>query len=448
MTSMRSALWLFILLLGTFHQLHGAKVVVIGDSLSAEYMAIPDFPGTDNPTDYARVTVPGWESMSWVEVLGRMRGEYFNFGRFRADLFGWQDLRFSGYEFNFAIPGFRAAQYEDIVNSSIFSNQHYLPFRITLQDILRNEADWVIIWLGANEFRANYGYLAEGGEAAPLIQNLRSDLDAVIRFVHQQRADLNIVLANIPDLGAAPAKQRDHPDPDQRALVTAATKQANLALAELADSKGIALADLYSQSELLLTEEPTFFGAVAIFNGAHPDNHPRFHFTRDGLHPNTPSQMEIARVLIETFNHAFQAGIPSISDQEALEFLGIPPDQPYFDWIDSFRASERGMEDDPDGDGLANIVEMALGLNPTVPDEPPIVPKVESGRLIITFTPDARHRRFLKLLLQHSEDLRAWTDLPATQMTENPDQSITARIPITGAHGFLRISVTLNPPQE
>ena len=57
------------------------NVVTIGDSLTAEYDVIPAIPGFNNlPTDYAKVTVPGWEAMSWVEVAGKLRGRYFNFG--------------------------------------------------------------------------------------------------------------------------------------------------------------------------------------------------------------------------------------------------------------------------------------------------------------------------------------------------------------------------------
>jgi len=33
------------------------NLVVIGDSLSAEYDSVPEVPGVDNPTAYAAVTV-------------------------------------------------------------------------------------------------------------------------------------------------------------------------------------------------------------------------------------------------------------------------------------------------------------------------------------------------------------------------------------------------------
>ena len=60
------------------------KLVVIGDSLSAEYDSITGFAGVDDPTEYAAISVPGWESMSWVEVIGRLRTSAVNLGTFRG----------------------------------------------------------------------------------------------------------------------------------------------------------------------------------------------------------------------------------------------------------------------------------------------------------------------------------------------------------------------------
>src|ERR1700754_410241 len=52
----------------------GAPTVAIGDSLTAEYDTIPENSGfPDEATAYAEVTVPGWVSMSWVEILARLR---------------------------------------------------------------------------------------------------------------------------------------------------------------------------------------------------------------------------------------------------------------------------------------------------------------------------------------------------------------------------------------
>ncbi|HSH16151.1 MAG TPA: hypothetical protein VLD18_08975, partial [Verrucomicrobiae bacterium] len=73
------------------------RLVVIGDSMSAEYDSISGFSGVDDPTEYATITVSGWESMSWVEVLGRLRADTVDLGGYESDLLGWGALRFSGY---------------------------------------------------------------------------------------------------------------------------------------------------------------------------------------------------------------------------------------------------------------------------------------------------------------------------------------------------------------
>ena len=403
-------------------------------------------PATGTIVERARITVEGWESMSWVEVLARMRGSFFGLGRSRTDLPGWLDLRLSGYEYNFAIPGFLASQYEDIVNSSFFSNPQYLPFQSALRETLKNDADWVVIWLGANEFRAKYGALAEGETPDPLIDHLISDLRQIIEFVQKQKAGLKIVLANLPDLNAAPVKRASQPDPAKRARVTAATQKANAAVAALAASQGVALADVFAQTERLVTGVTSFFGAVDIINETHPDNHPRFHFTRDGLHPNTASQIELARVMIDTFNAAFGAGVPNITDAEALKFLGLRSDQPFLDWIETFKVSEKRMQDDPDHDGLPNLVELAFGLDPSVRNAGPVTARVEGGRLHIRFIPETKFGRLVRIAPQRSQDLRLWNEVADSDIASGPDGSKSVSFPMTGPPEFFRVNVSLIAP--
>ena len=50
-------------------------------------------------------------------------------------------------------------------------------------------------------------------------------------YLQTQRADLQIVVALVPDLGASPSKKAAHPDPLKRALVTEATIAANARIA-------------------------------------------------------------------------------------------------------------------------------------------------------------------------------------------------------------------------
>ena len=70
------------------------RLAILGDSLSAEYDSITGIAGVDDPTEYAAVTVPGWESMSWVEVVGRLRSGTVDLDRYETDLLAWGLFRF------------------------------------------------------------------------------------------------------------------------------------------------------------------------------------------------------------------------------------------------------------------------------------------------------------------------------------------------------------------
>jgi lysophospholipase L1-like esterase len=427
-------------------EVQAARVVVIGDSLSAEYDTVLDWPGVEDPTRYAAITVPGWESLNWVEVLARLRPSSFDFGAWRESLPGWLDLRFTGYEYNFAIPGFEASQFEDIVNSSLFSNPQYLTYRGTLTDTLRNRADRVVLWLGANEFRANYGALYSGADAAPLIARLNNDLREIIRFVRRQKPSVQIVVVEIPDLGAAPAKQEAHPDPVGRARVTEATRQANTVIASLAAQEGAAVAQVASATERLIAGDRFWFGAVDLKPGADPDNNPRYTFTRDGLHPNTGMHVEIARRIIDAFNRSFGAGIANISDGEALALLGLDPAQPYLDWMAVYPTPSRGMGDDPDADGLVNFVEYAFGLNPTVRDSSPVGASIEGSLLSVVCRPDPSRGRLVGLNIEWSRDLDTWTAASPEQVTQADDGTVKVSIPTGISQAFIRLRTAVIPP--
>jgi len=421
-----------------------ARVVVIGDSLSAEYDAILDYPGTENPTRYAAVTVPGWESLCWVEVLARLRPTEFDFGANRPSLPGWLDLRFSGYEYNFAIPGFQAAHFEDIVNSSFFSNPQYLTYRATLADTLKRVAERVVVWLGANEFRANYGHLYEGLDPGPLVAQVRHDVEEVLAFVQRQNAQARVVLVNLPDLGASPDKQAAHPDPAKRVRVTEATRLANRELAALAAARGVRLADVFAQTERLLAGEPTWLGPILIRPGADPDNDPRYHFTRDGLHPNTPLQILIGRTILEAFDEP-GVSLSPITNAEALALLGLDPLEPWGAWIATYPLVDTRLEGDPDQDRWVNLVEYVFGLDPSRPDPSPVGLTRGNGRIEVGLRPDPARLRLVTVAAEHSADLVLWQDLPPGQVSVGQGGAHTAWVPLEGAQGYMRLLLQLAP---
>lgn len=433
--------------------LRGEETIAIGDSLSAEYDTIPEIPGfSREATAYAEVTVDGWESMSWVEILSRLRGDAFEFGSARELPRNWGIPRMSGYELNWAIPGISASQYEDFVTSSAASNFGYWTARQPLEAHLETRAQRVVIWLGTNEFRANYGFLYDGGDGQALIDGLIEDLGQVIDFVQNQNRELQIVIANLPDLGASPSKKAAHPDPEKRARVTAATELANARIATLAAEKGVPVANVYAQTERLVQGVPSYFGAVEIINDQHEDNDPRYHFTRDGLHPNTPSQIELARIILRTFNIAYGAGIPQINAAEALTLLGIDHRQPYFDWLTSYGLTKRGFKADPDVDGLSQLVEYAFDLNPTLSDASDLpvarggpVPGIP-GEISVNYRPDPVRVRHVRMRVQYSRDQLSWSGVPPENVVANPDGSFTAVIPPLPEEPSIRLKVSIIPP--
>ena len=429
------AAWMLALIVPTGAPAAALRLAVIGDSLSAEYDALPNIPGVEDPTAYAAVTVPGWESRCWAEVLAVLRQGVVDFGEQKPALPGWNDLRFTGYQNNFAIPGFEASQYEEIVSSSLWSNPQYFTFKLTLGDRLRSGADAAVVWLGANEFRAHYGSVYEGGDPAPLVQNLKSDLAKVLDFVRNQSASLRLVVVNLPDLGAAPSKQAAHPDPVKRERVSHATRLANQAIGELAAARGLPVADAYAATRRLIEGQTVWFGPVDIYPGSDPDNHPRWAFARDGLHPNTALQTEIARLIVAALNTHYGTSIPLLTDGEALGLLGISPQQPYFEWAAARGLSPSGMGDDPDRDGLVNLVECAFDLDPSRQSQSPVTISPSPSGVEVSYRPDARQARLVSVTPQSSPNLTHWTDVPAALVSTAADGRVTVRFPATGAAG-------------
>jgi lysophospholipase L1-like esterase len=432
---------------------HAAKVLAIGDSLTAEYDVLPEVPGFDElPTDYAKVTVAGWEAMSWVEIAGRLRARYFNFGEWTELFDPWPVPRLSGFEFNWAVPGVDAGQYEEFVTSSILSHPLYFALRQPLEDQLANTVGRVVVWLGGNDFRAEYGRLYDGGNSDSLVDGLIDDLTQIIDFVQDQDSTLQIVIANIPDLGATPSKKAAHPDPAKRARVTAATVAANARIGELAAKKGVAVADVFSRTAALVRDEPLFFGAVRIFNESNADNNPRYAFVRDGLHPNTALQILIAREIIHAFNRGFGAGIPNITDAEALALLSVSPDRPYLDWLARFGIGELSFTGDPDDDGIPLLAEYAFGLKPRLADAAQLpvtiggpVPGL-SGNVSVRYTPRATPSRYVAAKVQYSSDGAVWRSVPSANVRANRDGSFSAAIPPTAGRVHLRMKVVTIPP--
>ena len=426
-----------------------ALTLTIGDSLTAEYDTIPDVPGFAKlPTDYAKITVSGWESMSWVEVMSRLEKSYFTFGSYKALPDAWSVPRLSGYEYNWAIPGIDAHQYADFVSASVLQNFAYYVARQPLETQLKSKATRVVIWLGGNEFRANYGALYDGKSSASLVKSLTTDIGRVIDFVKAKNSRAQIVVCNVPDLGATPSKKAAHPDPAKRARVTAATVAVNAQIARLAASKRVAVADVYSPMAKLAQGGTFSFGAVAFVNDQDANNNPRYAFTRDGLHPNTAVQILNARIVVDAFNKTFAARIPQITDAQALTLLGIDPNAPITDWLAARGVTDKSLIADTDQDGMTQLVEYAFGTNPAKADADTIPATLSSvaATVSIHYKPAAAAKALVRVQAQYSTDLATWIDVPAKNVKASADGSYTAVVPATKTKAHLRLKVSTVPP--
>ncbi|MGB8166368.1 MAG: SGNH/GDSL hydrolase family protein [Chthoniobacteraceae bacterium] len=438
--------WLPLLAVGLCATIpaRAANVIAIGDSLTAEYEIIPEVPGfSREATAYAEVTVKGWESLSWVEVLARVQRAQFNFGGSKKWPDVWSVPRLTGYEYNWGIPGIMAGQYEDFVTSSAWSNFLRQP----LEDQLKKKAQRVVVWLGTNEFRAAYGRIYDGGSSTSLIDGLLDDLGRIVDFVKKKNSKLQIVVAAIPDVGAAPDKQQAHPNPLLRARVTAAIVEANQRIAKLAAKKGAGYADTFDRTARLIRGEPLYFGAVEIINDLEEDNDPHYAFTRDGLHPNTPLQIENARAITRAFNAKFAAGIPLITDAQALTLLGISANEPYYDWLASFGFTDKLFITDEDGDGLTRLVEFTFGLDPTVSEVSPVTivtfPNLP-GQILADYLPAAAGARYVRAQPQWSIDRVTWRDLAVARIRKVGGAVSATFLATEGP--FHRLKVSTIPP--
>jgi hypothetical protein len=107
-------------------------------------------------------------------------------------------------------------------------------------------------------------------------------------------------------------------------------------------------------------------------------------------------------------------------------------------------ASEQGPADDPDNDGLHNLVEYGLGKDPTVPSQPAAV---LSGD-VVTYTKgaDAIANGDVSWVIETSETLapESWTP-QVTQAAQDATATISFTLTPTGpVRNFVRLKVAQN----
>jgi hypothetical protein len=130
---------------------------------------------------------------------------------------------------------------------------------------------------------------------------------------------------------------------------------------------------------------------------------------------------------------------------------------PYDAWLSGFvfaQGADKTATGDPDGDGVANLVEYALGLNPTVASANPIQPSLctVNGstylQLSVNRNPAVTNVSIEGLSAGTLTDANAWSSATTVNDPSNTAAVFTVRdsVPIiTADKRFLRLRFTLLP---
>jgi lysophospholipase L1-like esterase len=413
-------------------------VLAIGDSMTEEYAFEVPFSAPDsNPTNA--------NTRSWPELFRIFRPNDVSLGPYKSTAFAYGDIRNAGHEYNFGLPGATTLNWLNLLSG----NTDSFPFAVLYPETKQALQDEifltpvVVIMLGANDLKQDYDTVFNNQEPANFFNQIRNRIKAIHSWVRLNRGahPPKVVVCTVPDIGAAPQISGTYNVPEKQASTRAKIAAFNQSIIGWAATENppptIARLDLLT--DRVFDQVPFQVNGTVFTLSGNRENPPTQVFCKDGFHASTVAQAYIANEIIGALNTAMGTAIPPFSDREILRnLLGLNPDQPYLTWISSAGLPTSGMEKDPDGDGLPNLVEYLLGTRPGEFDQP-FTGSFSPGN-DLSWAPDAIALRFGTLTAEESTDLVNWTTVPADRTATTMD----GRVSVTPAMGARKSFVRLN----
>ncbi|MCH7227399.1 SGNH/GDSL hydrolase family protein [Haloferula sp. A504] len=415
------------------------RILTIGDSITDEYGAISSldniftvgsvYPEPDPPSNNPR-------AFNWPELLELRRSAEADFGVFGMwtrlwNIFNPGDTRYEGYQYNFALVAMTTEDWVNILNGKTSGFVYPGLFANTGSNLLASlgSVDVAVILLGGNDLKGAYDNIITTPPPNPFLSEVHDRIETIHTRIRTQAPNLPIVVATVPDVGATPDVFNSRTSPDI-AAARAAIALINQDIVSTFSTKSkttVARVDNLT-SEILdiklgLVPGPyDLNGTEFVSDAGDPYNPPDHLFCKDGFHPHTVGQLLIANEVIAAINQIaaadpdFPGTITPFSNREILDILLLDPDQPYLDWIAGFGVTTDGPDDDPDRDGLPNLVEMILGTPPNT-FSTPFTGSWPGG---VSWTP--ADERYAALSAEESPDLGDWTPVPEARISINGAQ--------------------------
>ncbi len=448
-------------------------MVTLGDSLTFAYEAefcneidIPFGP------DYG----DGFSSRvrNWAEILYKpgYRRSSFDLGPrqfINIDFPGANDFDFFlRNRYNWALPGLkidqlwkfmnRDADVEAMVGPDLSRLLEYTDFDEAddfavgdLEDQIRNTAERVVIFIGGNDVRGVYPAIYNRDKPGNFVDNFVLNATRIVDRVLELNPNVQVVLVNVPHVGITPEVRSKWPtDKVKTERVSRVLRDLNSRLEELAKSKDIGYADLYTSTVSLLRRAPYCIQGVAFENDGSRTANANFVWLNGPLsanfHPNTNLQALIANHIIDAFNVRYDTGIAPLSATEILVgLLGKKPEQidmTFAKWMSNYGKGGLPRTDDSDGDGIPASVEFATGLNPKLRDSELIKTVVRGDTRDFSYPirlPDSKY--FTLRALYAASPVSQTTPIKPNPTTEK-DGLAHVRLPVTDP-GTLELRATI-----